>query len=158
MSKFARIYYSIVLNIPNVKDYTCGYRVYTYDIIKKMLEKFGENPIKEKSFACMMELLYKVHKVGAKFAEVGFELKYGNKCGESKMNVSKTAERSLITAVKLKVQYDKAVFVSLIFIIMFSVFLSLGTNFSPVNKNIPKHDARNFLICGICHNSRKGYV
>lgn len=79
MSDFAKIYYTLTLNIPNVKDYTCGYRLYTYDIIDKLLKKFGENPIKEKSFACMMELLYKVYLVGAEFAEVGFELRYDNK-------------------------------------------------------------------------------
>ena len=143
MSDFAKLYYSAILRIPNVKDYTCGYRIYTYNIIQKLLNKFGENPIKEKSFACMMELLYKVYLVGAKFGEVGFELRYDKKCGNSKMKVLKTAERSLVTALKLKLRYNFLSLLTIIFLIIFSIFLSLGTNFSQINHNILSHD------CGI---------
>ena len=50
----------------------------------------------------MMEFLYKLHLSGSKFGEVGFELRYDNKLGESKMNVFKTAKDSLATAVKLR--------------------------------------------------------
>ena len=141
MSDFAKLYYTTILNIPNVKDYTCGYRIYTYNIITKLLKKFGEEPIKEKSFACMMELLYKVYMVGAKFEEVGFELRYDNKCGKSKMNVFKTVRRSLITAIKLKISSHKTSLLCMIFLILFSIFLSLGTNFSPMNKNVLNHDS-----------------
>ena len=104
MSDMAKLYYSVMLRVPNVKDYTCGYRLYTYLIIEKLVEKYGKNPIKEKSFACMMELLYKLYTVGAAFGEVGFELRYDNKQGESKMKVIKTMKKSLTTAVKLRFQ------------------------------------------------------
>ena len=102
MSDMAKHYYSMVLRVPNVKDYTCGYRMYTYDIIEKLVSEFGKDPIVEKSFACMMELLYKLYMVGAQFGEVGFELRYDNKQGESKMHVITTMKKSLITALKLK--------------------------------------------------------
>jgi len=102
MSDMAKLYYSFVLKVPNVKDYTCGYRVYTYSIIEKLVEKYGEDPIVERSFACMMELLYKIYTVGATFDETGFELRYDFKQGQSKMNVLKTMKKSLTTAVKLR--------------------------------------------------------
>ena len=102
MSDMAKYYYTMMLRVPNVKDYTCGYRVYTYPIIQKLLAQFGEEPIKEKSFACMMEFLYKLYLVGARFGEVGFQLRYDNKQGESKMRVFKTMKNSLITALKLR--------------------------------------------------------
>lgn len=102
MSDGARVYYKLMLKIPNVEDYTCGYRMYNHDSIKKLVAKFGEDPIKEKSFACMMEFLYKLHICGAKIGEVGFELRYDNKLGESKMKVFKTMKNSLITAFKLR--------------------------------------------------------
>ena len=95
MSDMAGVYYKMMLNVPNVKDYTCGYRIYTNEIINKLVKDFGKDPIKEKSFACMMELLYKLHLSGAKFNEVGFELRYDNKKGESKMKVLKTMYNSL---------------------------------------------------------------
>ena len=102
MSDMARVYYTMVLHVPGVRDYTCGYRVYRYSIIKKVVERFGEDPIKEKSFACMMEFLYKTYQVGAKFGEVGFKLRYDQKHGESKMNVKKTMVNSLGTAWRLR--------------------------------------------------------
>lgn len=102
MSDMAKIYYSMVLRVPNVKDYTCGYRIYTFPCIKRLVEKFGSDPIKEKSFACMMELLYKIYLAGATFDEVGFELRYDFKQGDSKMRVLKTMQKSLSTAIKLR--------------------------------------------------------
>lgn len=102
MSDMAKYYYSLVLRVPNVKDYTCGYRIYTYDIIQRLVQAFGKDPIKETSFACMMELLYKLRIVGAEFGETGFELRYDNKKGESKMHVFTTMKHSLITALKLR--------------------------------------------------------
>lgn len=101
-SDMAKVYYSFMLKVPGVKDYTCGYRVYNYSSISSLVNKYGSEPVKEKSFACMMEFLYKLHLCGAKFGEVGFELRYDNKLGESKMNVFKTAKDSLKTAVKLR--------------------------------------------------------
>ena len=107
MSDMAKHYYSMVLKVPNVKDYTCGYRIYTYEILQKLIDKFGKDPIVEKSFACMMELLYKLYIVGAKFDETGFILRYDNKLGESKMHVFTTMKKSLTTALALKYRYRR---------------------------------------------------
>ena len=104
LSDLARFYYKFLLRVPNVEDYTCGYRVYSYCIIKKMVENFGVDPIKEKSFACMMELLYKCYLSGATFDEIGFELRYDYKKGESKIALMNTIRNSLITALKLSRQ------------------------------------------------------
>ena len=74
-------------------------------------ETFGEDPIKEMSFACMMEFLYKLHLSGTTFDEVGFELRYDKKQGDSKMRVSSTIKNSLFSALrfrKLKKQIRKA--------------------------------------------------
>ena len=104
MSDMAKLYYSFVLKVPNVKDYTCGYRLYTYAIVEKLVKEYGSEPVKEKSFACMMELLYKLYTVGAVFGEVGFLLRYDNKQGASKMHVFKTMRKSLTTAVSLRLK------------------------------------------------------
>ena len=107
LSDMAKIYYSAMLKVPGVKDYTCGYRVYSYSCIKQMVEKFGKDPIKETSFACMMEFLYKIYLAGGTFDEVGFELRYDNKQGESKMRVFTTMRKSLSTALKLSLMKKK---------------------------------------------------
>lgn len=102
LSDMAKHYYSFVLRVPGVKDYTCGYRLYKRGVIEKLVAKFGEDPIKEKSFACMMELLYKCYLSGATFSEVGFELRYDKKLGDSKMSVGSTMRNSLSAAWRLR--------------------------------------------------------
>lgn len=103
----ARVYYTMVLGVKNVKDYTCGYRAYTYQIIAKAEEKFGQRFVEHRSFACMMEVLYKLSLLGAKFQEVPFELRYDNKEGESKMRLTKTIRESLVTAMQLRMHKKK---------------------------------------------------
>lgn len=103
----ARVYYSMMLHIPNVRDYTCGYRVYTHKGIRKGLKRYGDKLVEMKNFSCMMELLYKLHCSGCTFAEVPFTLYYDSKIGESKMNVGGTVKDSLRTALKLRVARNR---------------------------------------------------
>lgn len=110
LSDMAKVYYSMVLRVPGVKDYTCGYRLYNLDCIMRLKDQFGEEPIQEKSFACMMEFLYKLYLCGTTFDEVGFELRYDKKQGTSKMRVSSTIKNSLFSALrfrKLKKQINR---------------------------------------------------
>ncbi|MBQ7541058.1 MAG: glycosyltransferase family 2 protein [Clostridia bacterium] len=107
MSWGAKVYYSLLLGVKNVRDYTCGYRAYTYDILEKAYQKYGDNLVERRSFACMMEALYKLSLIGARFDEVPFELRYDHKEGESKMRVLKTAKDSLSTALNLRLHTKK---------------------------------------------------
>ena len=102
LSDGAKLYYTLVLQVPRVRDYTCGYRVYRFSALKKAKAKYGESLITMRTFSCMMELLYKLHKAGAVFGEVPFHLYYDDKAGESKMRVLKTMKDSLLTALKLR--------------------------------------------------------
>lgn len=105
LSDGAKVYYSLVLGIPGVKDYTCGYRVYSKSIVDRAFRKYGENLITQNGFACMMELLYKLHRLDAAFAEVPFELRYDYKLGTSKMKLLKTITDSLYVALNLRITY-----------------------------------------------------
>lgn len=102
LSDGARFFYTFVLRVKNVRDYTCGYRAYTYDIISKAAQTYGDRFVEMKTFACMMEVLYKLSLCGAKFSEVGFELRYDNKQGKSKMRIIKTVKDSICTALRLR--------------------------------------------------------
>ncbi len=102
LSLGARFYYSLVLQVPGVRDYTCGYRLYTYDILAKVQDGAERPLIKSRSFACMMELLYKLHCAGAVFSEVPFVLRYDQKRGMSKMKIGKTVKDSVQTALQLR--------------------------------------------------------
>lgn len=103
-SIFARIYYTAILHVPKVRDYTCGYRLYTKKALTKAKSVYREKLIENRSFACMMELLYKLHRTGCSFDEVPFTLYYDCKEGESKMNLKKTIKDSLLSALQLRFQ------------------------------------------------------
>ena len=163
LSDIAKIYYEKVLNINGVKDYTCGYRIYTYNIINKVIESFGKEVVKEKSFACMMELLYKISRVNAKIDEVPFELRYDNKNGTSKMKVFTTMRRSITTAISLQLKYNtknciKNIAITVLLLLL-PLFLSLITNYSPTN-NLPlMHDCGIFsYIAYVMQNGMNMYV
>lgn len=104
----ARLYYTAVLGVKNVRDYTCGYRIYSYAIIDKAFAVYGDKFVSERSFACMMEVLYKLYCIGARFGEVPFELRYDYKLGESKMRIGSTVSSSLKTAMKLRLHTKKS--------------------------------------------------
>lgn len=98
----ARLYYSMILAIPGVRDYTCGFRLYKVSIIKRAFQLFPDSFINESGFSCMVEILYKIYLSGAKISEVPFKLRYDLKKGTSKMKVLKNITKSLTLAVKLK--------------------------------------------------------
>lgn len=102
MSGGAKYVFSVLLNIPNVKDYTCGYRLYNRKILLSAVGRFGDELVAESGFTCMVELLYKLYCCGAVFAEVPFALRYDYKKGASKMAVVKTAVNSIRLALQLK--------------------------------------------------------
>lgn len=102
LSDCARLYYTLVLRVPGVRDYTCGYRLYTRAALEKAAARYGDKLITRQTFSCMMELLYKLHRCGCRFAEVPFTLRYDDKGGASKMRVVKTMVDSLSTALKLR--------------------------------------------------------
>ena len=89
-SKIANLLLKAFFPIDGVKDYTCGFRAYGSSIIKKGLDKYGENFIREKGFVCMAEILLKLNSLGAKTSEVPLVLRYDLKTGKSKMKILKT--------------------------------------------------------------------
>jgi len=107
MSWGAKQFYTFVLRVRNVRDYTCGYRAYTYEIISRGIRQYGTGLVEKRSFACMMEVLYKLWMIGAHFDEVPFELHYDIKKGESKMRVIRTMKESMSTAVHLRRKLGK---------------------------------------------------
>lgn len=101
-SEGAKYVYGALLTVKGVKDYTCGYRLYSKEILERAYEYFGDTIIEEAGFTCMSELLYKLYLVKARFAEIPFELRYDFKQGQSKMKVLKTAINSFLLTFRLR--------------------------------------------------------
>jgi dolichol-phosphate mannosyltransferase len=94
-SKTVSWMFRIAWPMKNVRDYTCGYRLYRAELLKAAYQKWGDGFVNEPSFACMPDVLWKVSRLSPVFAEVPMSLHYDRKPGESKMNVGRTIRRTL---------------------------------------------------------------
>lgn len=98
----AKWVFKLLLPVKQVRDYTCGYRLYRTSALECAYKEFGEGIIVNAGFTCMVELLYKLNIIGATFEEIPFELHYDEKVGPSKMKVIKTALKSISLGLHLR--------------------------------------------------------
>ena len=91
----ARLLFQLIMPIPGVRDYTCGYRAYRFNVLKETMNHYGDEFVSEKGFSCMADVLLKMRKFKYIFGEVPFLLRYDQKQGLSKMNVSNTVSLTL---------------------------------------------------------------
>ncbi len=91
LSRGASYLFRVLFPIPNVRDYTCGFRAYRALMLKKVIES---NPsfFSEQGFTCMVDILLKLReeRPPVLMTEVPLLLRYDKKLGSSKMNVGQT--------------------------------------------------------------------
>jgi dolichol-phosphate mannosyltransferase len=87
--------FRVFVGFEGIKDYTCGFRAYRVDMLRKTINFYGDKFITQKGFGCMVEVLLKVASQSATMNEVPMILRYDLKQGESKMNVKKTTSQTL---------------------------------------------------------------
>jgi dolichol-phosphate mannosyltransferase len=102
-SKTVSWLFRIAWPMRNVRDYTCGYRLYKAAVLRRAYERFGDDFVSEPSFACMPDVLWKVSRLHVTFAEVPLSLHYDRKPGASKMDVRRTIRRTLAIIAKRRV-------------------------------------------------------
>jgi dolichol-phosphate mannosyltransferase len=95
LSLTAAVLFKLLHPCPGVFDYTCGFRGYRLGLLQRALARHGDLLVSERGFACMVELLLKLSRLGARCCEVPLDLRYDLKQGASKMDVSGTAVRLL---------------------------------------------------------------
>jgi dolichol-phosphate mannosyltransferase len=66
------------------------FRVYRASLLRAGGDRYGEDLIREKGFACKAELLTKLGSLGARVQEVPVDLDASRRVGESKMRVGET--------------------------------------------------------------------
>jgi len=71
----ARLFYGSLVPVPGVRDYSCGFRLYSSGVLADAFGRPGDDFIAERGFACMVEILAKL-RGHASFAEVPFVLRY----------------------------------------------------------------------------------
>ncbi|MEH1943624.1 MAG: glycosyltransferase family 2 protein [Nostoc sp.] len=95
MSYGASWLFRIAANLPGVRDYTCGYRLYNRTFVTKLHMYYGNSLFTESGFACMIDLLLKAKVLKPKIIEIPMVLRYDQKPTASKMKVLKTITRIL---------------------------------------------------------------
>ncbi len=91
----AGLLFRLTFPIPGVKDYTCGFRAYRGALLKEAFRRYGDQFVSETGFQCMVDILLKLHRLGAICGEVPLVLRYDRKAGASKMKVGSTVLRTL---------------------------------------------------------------
>jgi dolichol-phosphate mannosyltransferase len=86
-----------------VRDYTCGFRAYRVGLLQRARVHYGERLIQEPGFACMVELLLKLNRIGAIMCEIPLDLRYDLKQSASKMDVGANTWRLLSKLVAWRV-------------------------------------------------------
>jgi dolichol-phosphate mannosyltransferase len=100
LSQGASTLFQLCAPIPGLKDYTCGFRLYSREFLLKLSRAYGEQLFTEKGFSCMADILLKSKRLNPRVAEVAMVLRYDEKLGESKMKVFRTIYLTLQLLVK----------------------------------------------------------
>ncbi len=89
LSRGGNLFTRIFLPIPGIHTYSSFYRAYRPSTLRAILEHYGDF-YKEVGFSCVVELLYRLHKMGFKLGEVPMVLQGAARVGKSKMRVFQT--------------------------------------------------------------------
>jgi dolichol-phosphate mannosyltransferase len=96
MSRGASLLMRVVFPIRGVRDFTCGYRAYRADVLRRAVDRYQGQFVNQDGFQCMVDILLKLRPMRLIFGEVPLLLRYDRKGGESKMNIGRTARNTLM--------------------------------------------------------------
>ncbi|MEW6276976.1 MAG: glycosyltransferase [Candidatus Eremiobacterota bacterium] len=99
-SRVAGFLFQLCFPIGGVRDYTCGYRAYRLEVVRRAVDRYGAKFVDQSGFQCMVDTLLKLRALGLRFGEVPFELRYDAKAGGSKMNVVPTILATLLLVLR----------------------------------------------------------
>ncbi len=89
LSRAGNLFTRVFLPIKGVNTYSSFYRIYKPAALRAVLESYGDF-YTEKGFSCVVELLYRLHRMGFRIAEVPMVLQGARRVGKSKMKVIQT--------------------------------------------------------------------
>jgi dolichol-phosphate mannosyltransferase len=100
LSRGAAVLFKLFFPIRGVRDYTCGYRAYRADALKRLVARHGNEIITERGFSCMIDILLRLRQEDLVMAEVPLVLRYDQKPGATKMNIRQTIQDTLLLLVR----------------------------------------------------------
>ena len=97
----ASLFMLVLYPIKNVRDYSCGFRMYTSQTIQWAFKEYGDNFITEEGFACMVEIAARLRPCAA-FREIPFVLRYDEKRKPSAMKIATTIKAYIRVIKRIK--------------------------------------------------------
>ncbi len=104
MSVGARYVFSAVHPIRGIRDYTCGFRAYRAEILKRGVDQFGDDFFSETGFSSMADILLKLRRQPLVAGEIPLVLRYDQKGGASKMKVLGTVWATLMLVARRRIR------------------------------------------------------
>jgi len=101
-SRGAKFLLKLLFAIPNVNDYTSGYRAFKGSLIKKLIGKYGDGVIEESGFTSTFEILLKSAVFNPLIIEYPIILDYDKKPTKSKIKLIPTIARYFYLMFKLR--------------------------------------------------------
>jgi len=95
LAQVASAIFRVLMPLPGIRDYTCGYRAYKYEPLRETIDFYGDEFVSEQGFSCMVDVLLKMRRFKFAMGEVPLILRYDLKEGESKMPVGNTIVKTL---------------------------------------------------------------
>ncbi len=101
LSAGARFLTTLVFGELGARDVSCGYRLYSADILRRAREVYGANLIRSQGFSVNVELLIKMARIGARIQQIPLNLRYDLKKGASKIRIARTIRQYLTLYARL---------------------------------------------------------
>ncbi len=95
LSDVGRWVFQLLYPIHGVRDYTCCFRAYRVPLLRRARSLYGEELCTARGFEAVMDLLLRLGPLAPRVSEIGFVLDYGERVGQSKMNVARTIRSTL---------------------------------------------------------------
>ena len=105
LSDVGRLVFQGLCPIPGVRDYTCCFRAYRVPILRRARLVYGDALCTARGFEAVMDLLLRLRPLGVRVHEMGFELDYGERVGQSKMKVLKTIRTTVGLLVRRRIEH-----------------------------------------------------
>ena len=93
LSRGAGLAMKTLFPIPGVRDYSCGFRAYSAEILSRAVAVYGTAFVEEQGFSCFVDILLKLRRLNVRACEVPLVLRYDFKEGASKMRIGRTIRR-----------------------------------------------------------------
>lgn len=106
LSGASSVVFRLAYPMSGVRDFTCGFRAYRAEVLKRGFATYGDDFVAERGFSCMVDILLKLHRLGAIITEVPLILRYDLKFGVSKMLVLRTIRDTLRLLVSRRLGMD----------------------------------------------------